>query len=155
MKILMVCLGNICRSPLAEGILRDKLNKLKSDHFIDSAGMLSYHAGEPPDARSIAVAEKHGIDISGQTARQFSKKDFEKFDLILAMDYTVYEEIISFTDSEKQKAKVHLYLDFAEWNDKVSEVPDPYYGGSKDFEEVFKLLDEASEKIVNKLLKNY
>jgi len=150
MKLLMVCLGNICRSPLAEGIMQEKLKKAGLDFFVDSAGMISYHAGECPDHRSIEIAKQFGIDISGQVARKFTKNDFENFDLIFAMDTSVYEELISIASSEKQKAKIHRFLDFADW--ESSEVPDPYYGSKKDFEEVYHLINDASEKITKKFL---
>jgi protein-tyrosine phosphatase len=151
MNLLMVCIGNICRSPLAEGIMKEKLKKAGLNFFVDSAGMINYHAGQCPDFRSIEIAKQYGIDISGQTARQFTKHDFEKFDLILAMDNSVYEELISIAPSEKQKIKIHRFLDFANW-EIPSEVPDPYYGSKKDFENVFRLLNVASEKIIEKFL---
>jgi protein-tyrosine phosphatase len=150
MNLLMVCIGNICRSPLAEGIMKEKLKNAGLDFFVDSAGMISYHAGEPPDSRSIEVAKQNGIDISGQVARMITKNDFENFDLIFAMERSVFDELIALASSEKQKEKVKLFLDFAECNSS-SEVPDPYYGTKKDFEEVFQLLNEASEKIMEKL----
>jgi low molecular weight protein-tyrosine phosphatase len=148
----MVCIGNICRSPLAEGIMKKKLKEAGLNHFVDSAGMINYHAGENPDHRSIEVAKLNGIDICDQVARMFIKKDFENFDLIFAMDHSVYDELISLASSEKQKAKVHLFLDFAEWK-LTSEVPDPYYGTKKNFEEVFHLINQASDKITDKFLK--
>ncbi|MEO5571201.1 MAG: low molecular weight protein-tyrosine-phosphatase [Bacteroidia bacterium] len=152
MNLLMVCIGNICRSPLAEGILKDKLQKSGLNYFVDSAGMINYHAGENPDYRSVEVGKQNGIDISKQIARQFGKKDFENFDLIFAMETSVYNELISLAASPEHKSKVYLFLDFAEWNVSF-EVPDPYYGTRKDFEEVFHLIDKASDKIVKKFLK--
>lgn len=152
LKILFVCLGNICRSPLAEGILKDKLEKAGLDSFVDSAGLLSYHIGEPPDHRSIETALKHDIDISKQIARKFSTHDFEKFDLIFAMDDEVYDELISYVKSEPQKSKIHLFLEYAGY-ETGSIVPDPYYGTKKKFEEVFELIDKASVKIVERLTK--
>lgn len=148
----MVCIGNICRSPLAEGILKDRLQKAGLNYFVDSAGMINYHTGENPDHRSIEVGKQNGIDISKQIARQFTRKDFDNFDLIFAMDISVFEELISIAASAEQKSKVYLFLDFAEWN-LSSEVPDPYYGTRKDFEEVFHLLDQASDRIIKKFLK--
>lgn len=148
----MVCLGNICRSPLAEGILKHKLEKAGLNFFVDSAGMLSYHVGEAPDHRSIEIADRNNIDISKQVARRFSEDDFEKFDLIFAMDESVYDEIISLASSEKHRKKVYLFLDYAGY-ETGSPVPDPYYGSKKDFENVFRLIDEAGEKIVKNLLK--
>ena len=151
MKLLMVCIGNICRSPLAEGIMKEKLKKAGLNFFVDSAGMINYHAGQCPDFRSIEIAKQYGIDISGQTARQFTKYDFEKFDLIFAMDNSVYEELLSIAASEKQKTKIHRFLDFANWK-ILSEVPDPYYGSKKDFEDTYHLINVASEKIIEKFL---
>ncbi|QXP58214.1 low molecular weight protein-tyrosine-phosphatase [Olleya sp. HaHaR_3_96] len=147
-KILMVCLGNICRSPLAEGILQSKLDhKLFS---VDSAGTSSYHIGNKPDPRSIAVAKQHGIDITKQQARQFIKQDFIDFDIIYAMDHSNYDNIIALAENDAQKSKVKLIL-----NESVPEqnldVPDPYFGGDNGFEKVYKLLEEASEKISQQL----
>lgn len=141
MRILMVCLGNICRSPLAEGILRSKLNE---EFFIDSAGIGPWHVGKEPDKRSVSVAEKYGIDISSQRARQFSPNDFDEFDLILAMDSSNYSDIIVMAKTDEQRNKVRLILD-------DQDVPDPYFGEDDGFEEVYILLEEAAEKIVHEL----
>lgn len=147
-KILMVCLGNICRSPLAEGILQSKLPK---DQFIiDSAGTGGWHAGQLPDKRSIETAKKHGIDITNQRARQFKLNDFEDFDYIYTMDISNYKNILSLAPSEMAKSKVKLILNELFPNKNI-EVPDPYYGGQDGFEEVFKMLDEACNVIVKKL----
>lgn len=146
MKILMVCLGNICRSPLAEGILRAKLN---NGYFIDSAGIGDWHVGQPPDKRSVSIARKYGIDISSQTARQFRSKDFDDFDLILVMDESNYDEIISLANSEEQKAKVRLILEHSDSENK--NVPDPYFGGEDEFESVYQLLDEATNVLIEKI----
>src|ERR1035437_10893434 len=108
--ILMVCLGNICRSPLAEGLLRSKIEKLNIDIYIDSAGTGNSHIGEHPDNRSIVNAKKHGIDISKLKARQFQVDDFDKFDIIFAMDSSNYSDIISFARNEKDKHKVEMIL---------------------------------------------
>lgn len=143
MKILMVCLGNICRSPLAEGILRSKLNE---DFHIDSAGTGDWHVGNFPDKRSISVAKKYGIDISAQRARQFNPKDFDDFDLIYVMDESNLEDVISLAKTEIHKSKVKLIL-----GDK--NVPDPYYGSEEGFENVFKMLDEVAVQIAAKISK--
>jgi protein-tyrosine phosphatase len=153
MKLLMVCIGNICRSPLAEGIMKEKLKKAGLNYYVDSAGMINYHVGECPDHRSIEVAKQYDIDISGQKARMFKRDDFETFDLIFAMDNSVYNQLRVLAPSEIQAAKIHRFLDFADCQIS-SEVPDPYYGTKKDFEEVFKLLNESTEKIIEKFLKN-
>jgi protein-tyrosine phosphatase len=147
-RILMVCLGNICRSPLAEGILKSKLN---SKHFIvDSAGTGHWHVGDPPDRRSIKVAKKYGIDISGQRGRQFSSKDFNDFDIIYVMDNENKRNVLELAPNENAKEKVKLILNELFENENV-DVPDPYHGGDNDFEHVFKLLDEASVIISDKL----
>ncbi|GAL65718.1 low molecular weight protein tyrosine phosphatase [Jejuia pallidilutea] len=140
----MVCLGNICRSPLAEGILK---SKLPEDKFtIDSAGTAAYHIGSKPDPRSIAVAKKYGIDITNLRGRQFEHKDFEAFDLIYAMDESNYNHIISMARNEEEKSKVKLILNEITPGENLS-VPDPYYGGDQGFENVYQMLDQACENI--------
>ncbi len=149
-KILMVCLGNICRSPLAEGILKSKVNHL--DVEVDSAGTAAYHLGEQPDIRSIEIAKKYSIDLSNQRARQFSINDFNEFDKIYAMDTSNYANIIALARDESDRGKVDLILN--ESNPKSFEsVPDPYYGGSNGFQDVFQMLDDACNKIVENLEK--
>ncbi|SHH77556.1 low molecular weight protein-tyrosine-phosphatase [Winogradskyella jejuensis] len=147
-KILMVCLGNICRSPLAHGILESKLPK--EDFYVDSAGTASYHTGEKPDHRSIAVAKSKGIDISTQRARQFSEVDFDNFDFIYAMDESNYRNILRLAKTEDDQRKVKLILNELSSNSN-SEVPDPYYGGDEGFENVYQMLDEACDVIASKL----
>jgi len=149
-KILMVCLGNICRSPLAEGILKHKVDPKKI--FIDSAGTAGYHTGNAPDPRSIAVAKKYGIDISNQVCRKFTPKDFVNFDIIYAMDKSNYANIISQGKSQQEIDKVRLLLDEIDLN--VNEVPDPYYDADEGFEKVFHLIDKACTAIVGKLDNN-
>lgn len=144
----MVCLGNICRSPLAEGILQSKLS---ADFFeIDSAGTAGYHVGELPDKRSIAVAREYGVDITNQRSRKFVKSDFKDFDLIFAMDESNYDNIISMIDDNNDVPKVKLILNELYPSEDRS-VPDPYYGGDQGFENVYKMLDEACENIASKL----
>jgi len=149
-KILMVCLGNICRSPLAEGILQSKLDN--NLFVVDSAGTSSYHIGNKPDPRSIAIAKKKGIDITQQQARQFVKQDFLDFDIIYAMDNSNYNNIIALAENDKQKSKVNLILNES-YPERNLDVPDPYYGGDKGFENVFNMLDEACNKIKLRLSK--
>ena len=144
MKILMVCLGNICRSPLAEGILKNKAKHLNV--VVDSAGTANYHIGKNPDIRSIEIAKKHGIDIKNQIARQFTKNDFKNFDIIYAMDKQNYYDIIKQATSEFDKKKVKLILN--EINTNIDSVPDPYYGGENGFNIVYEMLDKACEKII-------
>ncbi|WP_203256993.1 low molecular weight protein-tyrosine-phosphatase [Hyunsoonleella ulvae] len=148
-KILMVCLGNICRSPLAEGILKSKLPD--TDEFIiDSAGTAAYHLGSKPDLRSISIAKKHGIDITHLRGRQFVKKDFEDFDLIYAMDESNYNHILSMAKDENHTSKVKLILNEIAPNENLS-VPDPYYGGEQGFKNVYEMLDKACDVIVARL----
>jgi protein-tyrosine phosphatase len=146
-KIVMVCLGNICRSPLAEGILQSKVNDTV---FVDSAGTANYHIGELPDKRSIAVANKHGIDITNQRCKHFTSKHFEEFDSIYVMDKSNYENVIKLASSEKDKQKVKLILNESSPGNDL-EVPDPYYGGDDGFENVYQMLDEACDVIAKNL----
>ncbi len=146
-KILMVCLGNICRSPLAEGILRSKLN---NNFIVDSAGTGGWHAGEQPDKRSILTAKNRGIDITHQRARKFQKTDFENFDYIYVMDNQNYKDVSSLAENEDHKTKIQLILEEIFPGERV-DVPDPYYGGQDGFEKVFDMLDEACEIIAKKL----
>ncbi len=147
----MVCLGNICRSPLAEGILKSKSNNLKI--FVDSAGTAAYHVGSKPDRRSIDIAKQNGIDISIQRARKFEVNDFDKFDVIYAMDLMNYEDILSVTRNTNDKLKVKLILNEISENTNRS-VPDPYYGGGNGFKLVFDMLNDACEIIVRKINSN-
>ncbi|MBT4478759.1 MAG: low molecular weight phosphotyrosine protein phosphatase [Flavobacteriales bacterium] len=148
MKILMVCLGNICRSPLAEGILKNKTQNL--DVFVDSAGTSSYHVGNLPDSRSIEIANKNGIDLTYQRARQFSEKDFDDFDKIYAMDTNNYSNIISLARNQSDRDKVDVILN--ELTPKsYDSVPDPYYGAGDGFQIVYNMLDNACDAIVGKL----
>ncbi|WP_303318965.1 low molecular weight protein-tyrosine-phosphatase [Flavivirga abyssicola] len=147
-KILMVCLGNICRSPLAEGILKSKLS---NDLFqVDSAGTANYHTGSSPDKRSIAVARKYGLDISHLRGRQFKTSDFDSFDLIYVMDESNYRNVIALARNDEDKTKVKFILNEVYPNQNY-DVPDPYYGGDDGFENVYKMLDEACEVIAKNL----
>lgn len=153
MKILMVCLGNICRSPLAEGILQSKVNKEGLDVVLDSAGTSGQHAGEQPDSRMRATAKTFGVNIDNLRARQFSKNDFKNFDLIYAMDASNYKNILALADSDADKAKVLLLLNELEPG-KNLEVPDPYFGGQQGFIDVFNLLDAATDQVIKKIKSN-
>ncbi len=146
MKILMVCLGNICRSPLAEGILKNKAISNNLDWEVDSAGTSGYHNGELPDPRSINVAKHHGIDIMDQRSRLFVKEDFDRFDLILAMDSSNYQNILRLAASDVQKEKVKLIMNY-ERPGYNQAVPDPYWN-SDGFEGVYQMLDRACDKII-------
>ncbi|MBM1107520.1 low molecular weight phosphotyrosine protein phosphatase [Aurantibacter crassamenti] len=143
----MVCLGNICRSPLAEGILKNKVAPEKV--FVDSAGTGGYHIGLKPDSRSIDVAQKYGIDIKDQRCRKFSIADFEEFDMIYVMDKSNYQNIINLAYTEADKQKVQLLLEVLGEGSK--EVPDPYHDKADGFEKVFHMIDEACTSIANDL----
>lgn len=147
-KILMVCLGNICRSPLAEGILKSKLDSEK--FFIDSAGTGHWHIGKAPDKRSVNVAKKNKIDIAAQKCRQFQVIDFDAFDIIYAMDSSNFFDLMDLAPDEKSKNKIKLILDEIYPTEKV-DVPDPYYGTENGFDQVFVLLDDVCEVIANRL----
>ena len=149
-KILMVCLGNICRSPLAKGILESKTNHL--DVIVDSAGTAAYHVGEMPDLRSIEIANKYGIDLSNQRARQFSVNDFDEFDKIYAMDSSNFENIINLARNENDRNKVDVILNGIN-PESFQSVPDPYYGGANGFQNVFQMLDKACDIIAKNIEK--
>lgn len=150
MKILMVCLGNICRSPIAEGILRSRAVARNIDVTIDSAGTSDWHAGEKPDKRAVAVARKHGIDISNLRARQFSREDFSVFDRIFVMDSSNLANVLLMAERQQDRDKVSLILQ-EEDGDMFCDVPDPYHGGESGFEYVFDLLDTACQRILNEI----
>lgn len=144
----MVCLGNICRSPLAEGILKTKVNT--NQVLIDSAGTGDYHVGQKPDERSIKTAKKHNIDITQQRGRQFEVSDFDRYDLIYVMDNSNYKDVLSLTRNDDDKKKVHLILEEVLPNENC-DVPDPYTGGIDGFNRVYDMLDQACDKIAEKL----
>lgn len=137
MKILFVCLGNICRSPLAEGILRS----MNSDIMIDSAGTSNYHIGSSPDRRMIETAQSYGIDISNLVARQFTTEDFNRFDKIFIMDNENYRNVVALAENESHIKKVHYTLS------KKNNVPDPYFGGKDGFIQVYEMLHDACQTI--------
>ena len=144
----MVCLGNICRSPLAEGILKSKVDSSKV--IVDSAGTGSWHVGSKPDSRSIAVAKKNNLDITDQRGRQFSVSDFDEFDHIYVMDNSNKKNVLDLAKNDEHRSKVKLILNEIFPGENV-DVPDPYYGGDSGFDNVYKMLDEACEVIANKL----
>ncbi len=147
-KILMVCLGNICRSPLAEGILQSKLNT--KNFMVDSAGTADYHSGQLPDHRSIKVADEHAIDLTKQRARKVKASDFENFDIIYAMDKSVFDDLVDMAENDHQRQKVKLILDEVFPNEHM-DVPDPYYESDYAFRNVYNMLDEACEVIAKNL----
>lgn len=146
-KILMVCLGNICRSPLAEGIMKSKIDPNKV--FVDSAGTSNYHVGNPPDPRSVSTANLRKLDISSQRGRQFQVSDFDEFDLIYVMDMSNYNDVLSLARNEDDKKKVSLILNEIFPGENV-EVPDPYYGEEDGFGNVYDMLNQACEVIAEK-----
>jgi protein-tyrosine phosphatase len=146
MKILMVCLGNICRSPMAEGIMRSKIEKYKLSAEVDSAGFESFHTGDPPDFRAIREMKKHGIDITQQKSRLFRKSDFEAFDRIYVMDSGNYNDVRSAAHYPDQMKKVDYILNVL-YPVSNKPVPDPYYGGDDGFSNTYRLLDSATELI--------
>lgn len=151
MRILMVCLGNICRSPLAEGILKHKLKAKNIEAFVDSAGTGGYHIDALPDERSIAIAKKYDIDITDQRARKLRSVDFTDFDLIFAMDTYNYQDLKKMT-KDGEEVKVKMILNESHPGKNMS-VPDPYYGGKDGFENVYQMLDLACDKILENYFK--
>jgi len=151
-KVLMVCLGNICRSPLAEGILRSKLPKDK--FFVDSAGTGNWHEGHQPDERSILTAKNRGLDISCQKARQIKRSDLSEFDHIYVMDSYNLRDVTQLASDAEAKKKIKLMMDEIFPGQNI-DVPDPYHGGQKGFDKVYDMLDEACELVAKKLIKQH
>ena len=149
-SILMVCLGNICRSPVAEGVMRSKLEKYKLNIKLDSAGTSNYHIGENPDQRSVKNASKNGIDISHLKARQFKENDFNEFDIIFVMDEQNKKDILSLAKNKEDQEKVKLILNESSITSHIN-VPDPFFGDEAGFQLVFELLDQACESMAQKL----
>lgn len=154
-KILFVCMGNICRSPTAEGVFRHKIKEAGLDDLIhiDSAGTHAYHVGEPPDARAQKAAMKRSVDLSKQRARRVKSQDFEEFDYVIAMDVNNEADMQSVCP-EGLEEKIHLFLKFAS-NTRTVEVPDPYYGGGNGFEIVLDLVEDAADGLIAHLQKNH
>lgn len=148
MKVLMVCLGNICRSPLAEGILKEKLKQRGLAWHVESAGTGSWHVGSLPDKRSIDVAAKYSIDITDQRARKIRGQDFEEFDLIFAMDTSNYSDLMRFAVGNEERNKIKLILNEI-FPEQDKSVPDPYWDDNG-FENVFNMLDQACDKILDR-----
>jgi protein-tyrosine phosphatase len=151
-RLLFVCLGNICRSPMAEGVFRRvAAEEGVLDLFeIDSAGLGDWHVGQAPDTRAQAAARRRGMDISGQSARQVSRADYERFDLLLAMDSSNFEELTQLAP-QSARAKVRRFLDFAP-HAGTNDVPDPFYGGKEGFDHALDLIEEASRGLLAELL---
>ena len=153
MKILMVCLGNICRSPLADGLMRKKINDNKLDVIVDSAGTSGIHAGESPDFRMCQTAKKFGTSIDDLRSRKFIIEDFDNFDVIYVMDKSNKSNILQLARNEEDKKKVQLILNQTYPGQNI-EVPDPYYGGEEGFIEVYHFLDKATDCILEKIKNN-
>lgn len=145
----MVCLGNICRSPLAEGLMAAKLPE--DQFYVDSAGTGGWHVGQRPDSRSIAVAKKYGLDISKQRGRQFTASDFEEFDFIYAMDSSNFDNILTLARHDNDRSKVKMILNEL-YPETDTDVPDPYYGGDSGFDDVYNMLDKATAIIAQRLI---
>jgi protein-tyrosine phosphatase len=148
-RVLFVCMGNICRSPTAEGVFRTRAAKAGVDVDIDSAGTHAYHVGEPPDRRSQVHAKRRGYDLAAQRARQVAVEDFEHFDLILAMDRQNLAAL-QLRCASQLRHKVKLFLAYSEMAPN-GEVPDPYYGGDAGFERVLDLIEDASDGLIRAL----
>ncbi len=153
-KVLFVCMGNICRSPTAEGVFRYHVEqaKLENQISIDSAGTHAYHVGNSPDARAQEAARKRNIDLSNQRARHVNADDFTEFDYVIAMDESNKYDLLSICPAGFED-RVHLFLDFAKGNE--TEVPDPYYGQGRGFEIVLNLVEEASEGLLQRIRENH
>ena len=149
-KVLMVCLGNICRSPLAQGILEKKSKENNTKIYVDSAGTAGFHIGSSPDLRSINIAKKNNIDISDQKSRKFSTYDFKEFDKIFVMDTSNYRDLIRLCSNQKECNKIQLILKNTDPEKNLS-VPDPYYGEEDGFEKIFRLLEKACSKIIREI----
>lgn len=149
-KVLFVCLGNICRSAIAEGVLKQKSEEQNLSLVVDSAGTSNYHVGEAPDRRMQAKAIEHGLNISNQRGRQFTVSDFDEFDYIFAMDNSNYKNILSLARNEADEEKVSLFLNQSYPNENM-DVPDPYYGGEQGFEDVYQMVDKACDDFIETL----
>ena len=154
-SVLFVCMGNICRSPTAEGVFRHLVSAqgLMDNIYIDSAGTHAYHVGESPDSRAQATGRSRGVDLSRQRARKVIAEDLERFDYVIAMDRSNFDNLSRLANNDQQE-KLHLFMEFAEGWDNV-EVPDPYYGGENGFEQVFDMVQSASEGLLRVIKDKY
>lgn len=150
MKVLMVCLGNICRSPMADGLLRKKVAESGIDVEVDSAGTSNFHVGEAPDHRMRETAKRLGTPIDSLRARQFNQNDYDYFDLIYVMDTSNYQNVVNLARNDSDRQKVKLILEELYPGSKM-EVPDPYFGGEQGFVDVYNMLDSATDIIMEKL----
>lgn len=154
-RVLMVCMGNICRSPTAHGVFEEMVKRtgVSDQVSVDSAGTHAYHVGEPPDPRAQEIALKRGLDLSSQRARRALSEDFARFDFILAMDKDNYANLTAICPAGMRE-KLHLFMDFAS-DYKTNEVPDPYYGGAGGFDRVFDMVESASRGLLENIRKNH
>ncbi len=154
-RVLFVCMGNICRSPTAQGVFRELVAKQGLNDYIatDSAGTIDYHVGSKPDRRARETALKRGLDLSDLRARVVSSDDFERFDYVLAMDRSNYDDLLALCPPGREE-RLFLFLDFAP-RQPVREVPDPYYGGPAGFDRVFDLVEEASRGLLERIVNNH
>ena len=150
-KVLFVCMGNICRSPTAHGIFRKMVEDagLQAQIEIDSAGTHAYHVGNPPDSRSLQTGRGRGLDFSDLSARQAKSADFDNFDYVLAMDKDNFRNLKAICP-EGQESRLYMFMDFAP-HLKIKEVPDPYYGGDSGFEQVFDMVEAASKGLLEEI----
>lgn len=155
-KILLVCMGNICRSPMAEGVLRHLLEEagLSAEVTVDSAGTHSYHVGAMPDRRGQKAAIRRGVDLSAIRARRVVPGDLETFDYILAMDRDNYRELLSLCSLSGQREKINLFMEYATGLAE-QEVPDPYYGGLDGFDRVMDMVEDAAQGLIRQLRQRY
>lgn len=151
-KILMVCLGNICRSPLAEGIMRQKIEERNLHAEVRSSGTSNYHENDPADPRTISTARRHGLDITRHRASQFGIKDFDRYDMIFVMDKSNYQNVTRLARNDNDRRKVRMIMNMTTAG-KNTDVPDPYYSGNDGFELVYSMLDEACDMIANEIEK--
>ncbi len=150
MKVLMVCLGNICRSPMADGLLRKKAAENNLDIIVDSAGTGDWHVGQAPDERMRATAKKNGVPIDDLRGRQFTEADYDEFDKIYVMDESNFDNVVKLARDERDTRKVDLLLNVSYPGESRS-VPDPYFGGDEGFQHVFDMLDKATDVLIKKL----
>ena len=150
LRILMVCLGNICRSPIADGLLRRKVKENNLNILVDSAGTAAYHIGKTPDSRMCSTAEEFGTNIKNLVARKLTINDFDDFDIIYAMDDANRQNILSLARNNSDRKKVRLILDELDSNSNLS-VPDPYYGSLEDFKAVYELVEKVTSVIITKI----
>ncbi|GIV42705.1 MAG: protein-tyrosine-phosphatase [Vicingaceae bacterium] len=154
-RILTVCLGNICRSPIAQGLVEHFANLKSIPVEVDSAGLASYHIGEPPHPRSLKVCKERGLDISHQRARAFNTKDYDYFDFILAMDKENLRDLKRFASNEEQLKKIFPVTHWISNGKEIIEVPDPYYGDEEDYEYVYELLEKSIDHFTDFLKNEY